>query len=134
MPKQKRVAVIIVFDVKRATHFGRVLQHKAKRAQVIAAANVNIKSGVLKLNAQLLPKFALAAQNHRRAIALNLKCQLWLGGVKLRVNHVAQGVAIERPHAIARAKPRLRRRAIGLDGFDNPNHCLGESSVLTDGV
>ena len=85
---QKRVAVVVVFDVQRPPHAIGHLQHEAERAQVVAAPDVDVERGMLKLDAERLIVVAPADAGQHHAVAPDLHLDPFVGGVELHVDHV----------------------------------------------
>jgi len=114
MTIEETVAIVIVFDVKRAPHPGRHLQHKAKGAEIVAAADVSVKSRVRKIEAQRPVVLAVAADGKLVALAPHRQLDMLLGRVKLHINYILDGDAIDRQQFVAGLEAQHGRYAARL--------------------
>jgi hypothetical protein len=116
--EEERVAVIVVLDVEGAAHARGGLQHKAERAQVVAAPNVDIKGRVLELQAKRLAIIALAAGTVRLAVTAVDQLHLVFGGIELHIDNVFDRLAVDFEQLVAGQQAELSRQGAGLDVAD----------------
>ena len=119
---QKRVTVIIVFDVQRPPHAVGHLQHKAERAQVIAAADVDVKCGMLEFEAERLIVVAPANASEDHPAAPDLHLDPFVGGVELHIDHIFDRMPVHFDDLIADLQAGLSRETLRLDGGDDAAH------------
>jgi len=93
---EERETVVVVLDVERPAQPRRHLADEAKVAVVAARANFAVEQLGFEGETQSLPVTAIGIQRLLPARPFDQEFQLWLGGVELHVDHVAQRHPIER--------------------------------------
>jgi len=127
--EEKRIAVVVVLDVQRAAHARRVLQNEAERAEIVAASDVDVERRMFEFDAELLAVITHSARRGDDAVAFVFELDAIVGGVELRVDHVAQCAAVYGVQQVAAAQAGGCGGGTGFDRSDASTHGA-ESGVV----
>ncbi len=116
---QKRITVVVVFDVQRPPHAIGHLQHEAERAQVIAAADVDVERGMLEFNAERLIVVAPADASQDHSTTPDLHLDPFVGGIELHIDHIFDRMPVDFDDLIADLQAGLGGETLRLDGGDD---------------
>jgi hypothetical protein len=94
------------------------LQHKAKGAQVVAAANVDVKGGVSKFEAEGQPFGSMGAKRLFETVPSKANLNLIIGGIELHVNDIFDRLAVDGQHFVTRLQAEAGGEGIGGDGLN----------------
>ena len=111
-------AIVVVLDVQRLTHALRIAFEEAEEAVVVADLDA-VERGILKVDAEILVRIFLDIDGQLLVISQDFERHRLFGGVKLKIDGVAQHVAVDGANAIARAQTRLGGEATAAHRVDD---------------